>query len=144
MRKLLKATSLASMMIGTVVLSVAANAYELLCTVGFPMVYTRVLTLSNLPRVKYYIYLIFYNIIYVIPLAGIVLLFSITLGGKKLTEWQGQVLKLISGLMMLGLGLVLLINPALFNNVFVAIGLLIVALSTAGIMIFITKKFKEN
>jgi thiol-disulfide isomerase/thioredoxin len=144
MRKLLKATSLTSMMIGTIVLSVAANAYELLCTVGFPMVYTRVLTLSNLPRVKYYIYLIFYNIIYVIPLAGIVLLFSITLGGKKLTEWQGQVLKLISGLMMLGLGLVLLINPALFNNVFVAIGLLIVALSTAGIMIFITKKFKEN
>jgi thiol-disulfide isomerase/thioredoxin len=143
MRKLLKATSLTSMMIGTIVLSVAANAYELLCTIGFPMVYTRVLTLSNLPKFKYYIYLIFYNIIYVIPLAGIVLLFSITLGGKKLTEWQGQILKLISGLMMLGLGLVLLINPALFNNVFVAIGLLIVALSTAGIMIFITKKFKE-
>jgi hypothetical protein len=42
--------------------------------------------------------------------------------------------------MMLGLGLVLLINPAFFNNVFVAIGLLIVALATAGIMIFITKK----
>jgi thiol-disulfide isomerase/thioredoxin len=140
MRKSLKATSLTSMMIGTIVLSVAANAYELLCTIGFPMVYTRVLTLSNLPRVKYYIYLIFYNIIYVIPLAGIVLLFSITLGGKKLTEWQGQVLKLISGLMMLGLGLVLLINPALFNNVFVAVGLLLMTLASAGIIIFITKK----
>jgi thiol-disulfide isomerase/thioredoxin len=140
MRKLLKATSLTSMMIGTIVLSVAANAYELLCTVGFPMVYTRVLTLSNLPRVKYYIYLIFYNIIYVIPLAGIVLLFSITLGGKKLTEWQGQVLKLISGLMMLGLGLVLLINPSLFNNVFVAVGLLAITLASAGVLILITKK----
>jgi hypothetical protein len=131
-------------MIGTVVLSVVANAYELLCTIGFPMVYTRVLTLSNLPRVKYYIYLIFYNIIYVIPLAGIVLLFSITLGGKKLTEWQGQVLKLISGLMMLGLGLVLLINPAIFNNILVAVGLLVIALTTAGITILVTKRVKKS
>jgi putative Mn2+ efflux pump MntP len=41
----------------------------------------------------------------------VVLIFSITLGSKKLTEWQGQVLKLISGLMMLGLGSILLIKP---------------------------------
>jgi hypothetical protein len=67
-------------------------------------------------------------------------MFSITLGAKKLTEWQGQVLKLISGLMMLGLGLVILISPALLSNIFVAIGLLVVTLASAGIIIFITKK----
>lgn len=140
MRHLLKATSLTSMFIGTVVLAVAANAYELLCTIGFPMVFTRVLTLHNLPTFAYYLYLILYNMIYVIPLAAIVLVFTITLGSRKLTESQGQVLKLVSGLMMLGLGLVLLINPALFNNPLIAAGLLVIALTISGILIFITKK----
>lgn len=140
MRTLLKATSLTSMFIGTIVLAVAANAYELLCTVGFPMVFTRVLTLHDLPAFTYYFYLIFYNMIYIMPLAAIVLVFTITLGSRKLTEWQGQVLKLISGVMMLGLGLVLLINPALFNNPIVAVGLLFIALIISGIVIFITKK----
>jgi len=140
MRNLLKATSLMSMFIGTIVLAIAANAYELLCTVGFPMVFTRILTLHNLPEFSYYSYLFFYNIVYVIPLAGIVLVFTITLGSRKLTEWQGQVLKLISGLMMLGLGSVLLINPALFNNILVAGVLLAASLTIAGMIVYIKKK----
>jgi hypothetical protein len=140
MRNLLKTTSLISMFIGTIVLAIAANAYELLCTVGFPMVFTRILTLHNLPKISYYLYLCFYNVIYVIPLACIVLVFTITLGSRKLTEWQGQVLKLISGLMMLGLGLVLLINPALFNNILIAGMLLAASLAIAGMMVFIKKE----
>jgi thiol-disulfide isomerase/thioredoxin len=143
MRNLLKATSLPSMMIGTIVLAIAANTYELLCTVGFPIVFTRVLTLNNLQTLQYYLYLIFYNVIYVIPLGVVVLIFAITLGSKKLTEWQGQVLKLISGLMMLGLGVVLLINPDLFNNLLLSIGLLLIALITSGIIVFITKRFRK-
>lgn len=139
MRNLLKATSIQSMMIGTIVLAIAANTYELLCTIGFPMIFTKVLTSHGLPTLKYYLYLIFYNVIYVIPLLFIVLMFSITLGAKKLTEWQGQVLKLISGLMMLGLGLVILISPSLLSNIFVAVGLLAVTLASAGIIIFIKK-----
>jgi len=144
MRGLLKATSLTSMFIGTIVLAIAANAYELLCTVGFPMVFTRILTLHNLPKFSYYSYLFFYNVVYVIPLAGIVFVFTITLGSRKFTEWRGQVLKLISGLMMLGLGFVLLINPALFNNILVAGALLAAALLMAGILILIIEKSKKK
>ena len=116
MRRLMKADSLPSMLAGTTVLALAANSYELLCTAGFPMVFTRVLTLRQLPTVQYYAYLAFYCGIYIVPLAVIVVIFTVTLGGRKLTEWQGRVLKLLSGLMMLGLGLVLLIDPALLNN----------------------------
>jgi len=47
------------------------------------------------------------------------------------------------GLMMLGLGLVLLINTNLFANLFVAIGLLVIALATMGIIILLTKKMEE-
>lgn len=144
MRNLLKATSIPSMMIGTIVLAIAANTYELLCTAGFPMVFTRVLTLHSLSTLQYYLYLVLYNATYVIPLAFIVLIFTMTLGAKKLTEWEGQILKLLSGVMMLCLGLVLVINPALLNNIFVAVGLLATALVIAGIIIFITKKLKKR
>lgn len=138
-RGLLKKSSLSSMMAGTVILAIAANTYELLCTAGFPMVYTRALTLQNLPTLEYYLYLLFYNVIYVIPLTAIVLMFTITLGAKKLTERQGQVLKLISGMMMLSLGVVLLSKPDLLNNVIVSAGLLAVSLMTSGLVVFITR-----
>lgn len=140
MRSLLKAPSLASMLLGTVVLAVAANTYELLCTAGFPMVYTRILTLHDLPRFQNYLYLVLYNLIYVFPLAGIVAVFAITLGAKRMSEWQGRVLKLISGLMMLCLGLLLLIDPDLLSNVAVSAGLLACALALAGVILLAYKR----
>ncbi len=140
MRKLMKATSLPSVIAGTVVLAVAANAYELFCTAGFPMVYTRILTLHNLSKFEYYLYLVLYNVIYVIPLAMIVLFFAATLGSKKLTEQQGQVLKLISGMMMLSLGGVLLARPELLNNVAVTGGLLGISLGLSGIVMLLTRR----
>lgn len=139
MRGLLKAESLLSVLAGTVVLAIAANSYELLCTAGFPMIFTRVLTLHSLSPKVYYLYLLLYNIIYVIPLALIVAVFIITLGARKLTERQGRVLKLISGMMMLLLGLVLLINPALLNNVFTAFALLSSALALSFIIVKVTR-----
>ncbi|MGC2063932.1 MAG: thioredoxin family protein, partial [Thermodesulfovibrionales bacterium] len=124
MRKLMKTNSFTAIIAGTVVLAVAANAYELFCTAGFPMVYTRILTLHNLPKTAYYLYLVLYNVIYVIPLGLVVIFFAVTLGARKLTEAQGQVLKLISGMMMLCLGLLLLIKPELLNNIAATTGLL--------------------
>jgi glutaredoxin len=143
MRNLLKADSLSSMVFGAVVLAIVANSYELLCTAGFPMVFTRILTLNELPKIGYYSYLVLYNLIYVIPLTVIVLIFTITLGARKLTEEQGESLKLISGIMMLCLGLVLLINPAWLNNVVVAVSILGISLAVSLTIIFIKKRKKE-
>ncbi|MEW6587061.1 MAG: hypothetical protein AB1442_15810, partial [Nitrospirota bacterium] len=140
MRKLLKSTSLLSILAGTAVLAIAANSYELLCTAGFPMVFTRILTLNNLSPITYYFYLAFYNTIYVIPLSIIVILFTVTLGRRSLTEWQGRVLKLVSGTMMLGLGSVLFLNPEILNSALVSVILLSGALAVSAIVIFLTKR----
>lgn len=140
MRRLLKSTSGFSILLGTAVLAIAANSYELLCTAGFPMVFTRILTLNSLPSLSYYLYLVFYNIVYVIPLSLIVIAFTVTLGRKKLTEWQGRVLKLLSGTMMLGLGVVLVLEPSLLNNVYVSLFLLLAALLLSWTIIFFSKR----
>lgn len=128
-RDLISVESLPMLLLGTVTLAVAANSYELLCTAGFPMVYTRVLTMRQLGDTEYYLYLLLYNVIYVIPLLLIVVIFVITLGGRKLSLDEGRLLKLLSGTMMLGLGIVLLSNPELLNNLWSGAALLAVALS---------------
>lgn len=134
MRGLLAADNMTTMLVGTVTLAAAANSYELLCTAGFPMVYTRVLTLNELGSAGYYAYLALYNLIYILPLLAIVLVFTATLGARKMTERQGRTLKLLSGLMMLGLGLVMLIAPQLLDRLWVGGALLAGALVLTGLL----------
>jgi thiol-disulfide isomerase/thioredoxin len=141
MRRLMRATSLLSMLAGTTVLAIVANSYELLCTAGFPMVFTRILTLHSLSTTTYYLYLVLYNIVYVIPLFFIVLVFTITLGSRKLSERQGRILKLVSGAMMLGLGGVLLLNPALLSSVTISFVILASALAGSLLVAMVTKRF---
>ena len=121
---LMKVDSMPSLIVGTILLALAANTYELLCTAGFPMVFTRVLTLEDLPSTTYYLYLVLYNVIYVLPLLMIVVVFTFTLGSRKLTEREGRVLKLMSGMMMLCLGFLLLFAPEKLSNLPTAVGVL--------------------
>ena len=129
MRGLLQADNWPTMVVGAVTLAIAANSYELLCTAGFPMAFTRILTLHELSPTTHYFYLLLYNIIYIVPLFIIVVLFSLTLGARKLSEKEGRVLKLLSGVMMAELGIVLIFVPELINQVLTAIGLLVGAVS---------------
>jgi hypothetical protein len=124
MRTLTAASSFPAMMVGALTLAFAANSYELLCTAGFPLVFTRILTLNDLPTSTYYGYLALYNVVYVMPLLLIVAGFVWKLGSRKLSEEEGRVLKLMSGLMMLGLGTVLLVAPGALSNLLTALGLL--------------------
>ena len=144
MRGLLKAPTLPAMITGTVVLAISANAYELLCTAGFPMVYTRVLTLHKLTSYQYYQYLVLYNIVYVVPLAVIVGIITVTLGVRKLTEWQGRQLKLVSGLMMLSLGSVLIVNPALLNSALASVIMLAGVVLVSLVIIMIMKRMSPE
>jgi hypothetical protein len=123
-RGLLRADSLPALTLGTIALAIAANSYELLCTAGFPIVYTRLLTLSDLPPWQHYAYLALYNVVYVIPLMVITLIFTYTLGSRKLSEVEGRLLKLLSGIMMLSLGVLLVVAPAALNDLRVALALL--------------------
>jgi hypothetical protein len=130
-RRILSAENMPAMIAATAFLAIAANFYELLCTAGFPMVYTRLLTLADLSAAGRYGYLAFYNLIYVLPLAAIVAVFAGSLGARKLTEREGRLLKLMSGVMMLELGVLLLVVPESVSQVGIAFGLMAVAVGVA-------------
>ena len=139
-RDLVNAANLPAMLAGTVVLALAANAYELLCTAGFPLVFTRILTLADLATPAYYGYLALYNLVYVLPLLAIVVVFVATLGARKLQDEEGRMLKLLSGLMMLGLGLVLLLAPETLSQPLTALALILAALAVTALVVWAARQ----
>jgi hypothetical protein len=140
MRRLAAADRPAPVIAGTIVLAAAANSYELLCTAGFPLVFTRVLTLHELSTAERYLYLALYNALYVLPLAAVVVVFAVTLGSRKLSEAEGRALKLLSGLMLLGLGAVLVVAPALLQQPLVSVGLLGAAVAGTGALVALERR----
>lgn len=112
-RQIIHTSAWPAAVLGTIVLAVTANFIELMCTMGFPMIYTRILIEQHISKAQSYLYLAAYNVIYVIPLAVIVGIFAWKMGGRKLTETEGRILKLVSGVLMLALGLILLLKPQL-------------------------------
>ena len=145
MRSIVKIRHLPTMIFATIVLAIFANTYELACTLALPVVYTDFLTnIYNIPLMESYLYLILYNLIYVIPLIIIVLLFVVTLGRRKLTEYQGRILKLVSGVMMFSFGLIMIFSPSSLKNVFIAISILIISIISTILINFIWKYFGKN
>jgi hypothetical protein len=142
-RNLIKSPSLVAMLGATVFLAVSVNFYELLCTLGFPLIYTTRLTTAGLSLFDYYLYILFYNIIYIIPLLIILIVFTLTLGKMKLSTWQLQHLKLFSGILIFSFGVLFIIDYMLLENVLTAIGLPIISIVlTLGIS-YLWKKYKK-
>jgi len=112
-RKIIHEGSLPIALLGVIILAFTVNSIELLCTAGFPAIYTKILTLNNLSTFSYYAYLLLYIIMYMIDDMLIFTIAVITLSSKKLTEKQGKWMKFIAGFMMLALGLLLIFKPEL-------------------------------
>lgn len=110
-RAIIQADNLGGAMVGIVVLAFLVNLVELLCTAGLPALYTAILTGQGLPSWKYYAYLALYIAAYMFDDAILVTIGVVTLGKRKLQERGGRWLKLLSGLMILLLGVVLLVRP---------------------------------
>ncbi len=111
MRNIINTSALPGVILGTIVLAVTVNLFELLCTAGLPAIYTGILEMQAFSKFQEYAYLVLYNVIYVIPLVVIVSVFAWKMGGRKLTEKEGRILKLVSGVLMLTLGIILLVKP---------------------------------
>jgi hypothetical protein len=110
-RRILQAENIVAALIGTVVLAVLVQAVELLCTAGLPALYTRILTLRQLDWLVYYGYLALYNIAYMLDDVIVLAIGVITISHYRLQEREGRWLKLISGVVMAGLGIVLVLKP---------------------------------
>lgn len=110
-RKIVTAETMWSAMLGAVVLAVLVNFIELLCTAGFPALYTKVLSMQGFPAWKNYAYIGLYNVAYMFDDSVMVMIAVATLGKRKLQEKEGRWLKLISGLLIFALGALMVFKP---------------------------------
>lgn len=111
MRAVLTVDKLLPSLIAVAILAIMVNFIELLCTAGFPAIYTAVLVQQDLSPVTYYAYLGLYILGYMADDSLMVAIAVIALSNRKLTERTGRWLKLISGVVMLGLGGMMILRP---------------------------------
>lgn len=108
MRAIAASQSIFLAMLGIGVLAFVVNLVELGCTLGLPAIYTRLLAARGGAR---FAWLALYNVMYVVPLAAIVLVFAIGLRRLALTERGAKVLKAISGALLVTFGLLFVVWP---------------------------------
>jgi glutaredoxin len=111
LRAVVRAEKPLAALVGAAALAVMVNLVELGCTAGLPAVYSRILTLRELPTWQYIGYLALYNAAYVADDALVVATAVVTLSRRRLQDQGARVLQLVSGGVMLGLGLLLLLAP---------------------------------
>ena len=96
---------------GIILLAIAVNLVELVCSAGLPAVYTQVLALSGLSVWQYYSYLLLYIFIFMLDDLLVFFIAMATLRlrsiSSRYTRWSG----LAGGLIMLAVGLLLLFKP---------------------------------
>lgn len=110
MRALLHAPTLTAAVAGAAVLALLVQVVEFLCTSGFPALFTRILTLQGLEPAAYYGYLLLYNAAYMLDDVVVLGIGVVMLSRHRLQENEGRVLKLVSGLVMIGLGIYLVLD----------------------------------
>lgn len=98
-------------LLGIILLAVAVNLVELICSAGLPAVYTQILTLSQLPLWQYYGYLLFYIFIFMLDDLLIFFTAMITLKITGFSDRYSRLSHLIGGIAMVIIGLLLLFKP---------------------------------
>ncbi|OGV97392.1 hypothetical protein A2W24_03565 [Microgenomates group bacterium RBG_16_45_19] len=97
---------------GIMLLAVAVNLVELICSAGLPAVYTQVLSLSNLPRWQYDLYLIFYVLVFMLDDLFIFFTAMLTLKAVGIQSKYAKVSRLVGGILMIMIGVLLLFKPS--------------------------------
>lgn len=102
---------------GTILLAIFVNIIELGCTAILPAVYmTSLLQYCTANRWLCSVFwTAIYAVIYIIPLMAILVNFIYSFKSSRLSETQGKVLKLTSGIFMLFFGILMIFKPELLT-----------------------------
>ncbi|HJW25243.1 MAG TPA: glutaredoxin domain-containing protein [Rhodocyclaceae bacterium] len=111
MRQVIQTEALLASLAAVTVLAILVNFIELLCTAGIPAIYTAVLVQQHLSPWAHYAYLGLYIVGYIADDTLMVVIAVAALGSHKLTERTGRQLKLLSGAVMLALGVAMILRP---------------------------------
>ncbi len=111
MRSIAQQNSLWLALGGITLLAFAVNLVELVCSAGFPVIFTQVLALSSLDGWQYYGYILLYILFFMLDDIIIFGIAMTTLRATGISTKYSKWSKLIGGVLMLIIGLLLILKP---------------------------------
>jgi cytochrome c biogenesis protein CcdA len=96
---------------GIILLAMAVNLVELICSAGFPVIYLQILSLTPMPFWQYYLYMALYIFMYMLDDLIIFVAAMVTLQLLGVGTRYKQASNLIGGVLMLILGILLIFRP---------------------------------
>ena len=124
----------------TVGLGAGVSLVEFSCTAGFPVIWTNMMAAQNVRPLTFILLLLLYMMIYQIDELVIFGVAVATLKTSRLEEKHGRMLKLEGGTLMLTLAAVMLINPALMNDLGSSLLIFGAAVAAAGLVLVIHRR----
>ncbi len=111
MNNILKPATVPATLFGVIALAFGVNLVEFFCSAGFPVIYTRVLAGQGLGTIQYYLYLIMYNIFYMLDDFIVFGFAFFTLNRFGFSDKYNRYSTLIAGILILVLGILLIFKP---------------------------------
>ena len=103
--------SLLLSIIGITILAVSVNIVELACSLGFPAIFSEILAINKITGIERIIYLILYDIFYMLDDMIIFYIAVFTLNIKAVSNKYSKYSNLIGGIIILLIGILLLLKP---------------------------------
>jgi len=111
LKKIIQEKSFILAIIGMILLAFAVNLVELVCSLGLPVLYTQVLSMSNLSFWQYYGYILLYIFFFMIDDLAVFFIAMITLQMTGVTTKYNRYSRLVGGILMIAIGLLLIFKP---------------------------------
>lgn len=141
MRKVLDASqSFWGLAGATVLMAAGVSLIEFSCTAGFPVLWTNLVAAQQVTTLTFVGLLVLYMLIYQLDELVIFASAVYTLRASRLEEKHGRILKLIGGVLMLTLAAVMVINPALMNNLSSSLLIFGIAFAVAGLVLLLHRR----
>lgn len=138
LRRVLDASQSTWGLIGaTIVMAAGVSLVEFSCTAGFPVMWSNLLNSQQVTAGAFIGLLLVYMLIYQLDELAIFFAAVTTLKASRLEDKHGRILKLVSGVLLLTLALVMLINPALMNNLGSSLLIFAIAFGAAGLILLV-------
>lgn len=111
MKKIINSNSFIFSFIGIIVLATTVNLIELACSLGFPVIFTEILSINNIEGLSKIIYLLIYILFYMIDDLVVFIISMVTLEATGITNKYNKLCTLVSAIIMLIMGTLLIFKP---------------------------------
>lgn len=110
-KKIISSKNFILSIVGISTLAISVNLIELACSLGFPMIFTEMLTINNITGISRILYLLLYIFFYMIDDMVVFTISMITLQATGITNKYNKLCALVSSIIMIIMGLLLIFKP---------------------------------